>query len=93
MPDVFQRQLVKLEGVLEEVVVGVSGILDVQPESLLPVAQAGRDIARDGLNQRPLRGDEVSGYLISAPAPASLSFFRTLSASSRLTPCLTGLGA
>src|SRR6059058_40136 len=34
-----------------------------------------------------------SAYLISAPAPASFSFFRTPSASSRLTPCLTGLGA
>jgi hypothetical protein len=91
--DVLQRQRMELERLFQQRVVRVIGILDIQPEAALAFRQARRDVARNGLDLGALGCDEVAGYLISAEAPASLSFFRTPSASSRLMPCLTGFGA
>jgi hypothetical protein len=60
MADVLEGQLVKLEGLLEQRKVRVVGILDVEPESLLSVAQAlGQSIGRR-LDQRTLGRDQVA---------------------------------
>ena len=60
MADVLEGQLVKLEGLLEQRKVCVVGVLDVEPESLLAVAQAlGQPIGRR-LDQRTLGRDQVA---------------------------------
>ena len=57
--DVLEGQLVKLEGVLEQRKVRVIRVLDVEPESLLAIAQAfGEPIGRR-LDQRTLGRDQV----------------------------------
>src|SRR5947209_3787258 len=91
--NVLQRQRMELKGLLEEDIVVVVRLFNVEPETALSLSKASFELGRDRLEGRSRRGDQVSGYLISAEAPASFSFFSTPSASSRLTPCLTGLGA
>jgi hypothetical protein len=58
--DVLERQLVKLEGLLEQRKVRVVRVFDVEPESLFALAQAfGEPIGRR-LDQRTLGRDQVA---------------------------------
>jgi len=58
--DVLERQLVKLEGLVEQRKVRVVGVFDVKPESLFALAQAfGEPIGRR-LDQRTLGRDQVA---------------------------------
>src|SRR5437868_10927392 len=93
VPNVLQRQRVECEGLLKQGEVLVVGLLDIEPEAALALFETRFEFRRDRREHRSRRGDQIPGYLISAEAPASFSFFSTPSASSRLTPCLTGLGA
>jgi hypothetical protein len=57
--DVLERQLVKLERVLEQRKVGVVRVLDVEPESLFAVPQGFGEPIRRRLDQRTFGGNQV----------------------------------
>jgi hypothetical protein len=59
--DVLESQLVKLEGILEQGKVGVVGVLDVEPESLLAVTQAFGELIGDRLRQLTLGRNQIPG--------------------------------
>jgi len=66
--DVLERERVKLEGLLEQLVVGLVRILDVEPESLLALGEASRDGLGLRLDQWALRRDQVPGHYLTFPA-------------------------
>lgn len=58
--DVLEGQLMKLERVLEQGEVGIVRVLDVEPETLLALAQARIELIRNRLDQRTLGCDQVA---------------------------------
>jgi hypothetical protein len=50
----------ELEGLFEQGVVVVIGLLDVEPETLLALTEAFLELAGDRLDGRSLRGDQIS---------------------------------
>jgi hypothetical protein len=60
VPNVLQRQRVELEGLLQQLEVGVVGALDVKPESLLALAQAFGELRLAGLELRALGRDQIA---------------------------------
>ncbi len=71
--DVLDGQRVELEDVLEQVVVGLVGGLDVQPEAgLVRLVEAFRDVLDPGGRRLPGRGEkDPHGFLIPLAAAAT----------------------
>jgi hypothetical protein len=57
--DVLQRQRVKSERLLEQLVVVVTRVLDIEPESLLPFLEAGEQAVGRGIERRAVGRDNV----------------------------------
>jgi hypothetical protein len=57
--DVLQRQRVEPERLLEQRIVVVTGVLDVEPEALLALRQAGQQAVGRGIERRAVGRDNV----------------------------------
>jgi hypothetical protein len=69
VPDVLEGQLVELEGFLEQGIVVGARILDVEPEALLALPQAGREGLRSRLDPGAFGGDQIAGDGLRSPLP------------------------
>ena len=64
--DVLDGQRVELEGLLQQLEVGVVGALDVEPESLGALAQAFGELRRTRLELRALGRDQVAANVAAS---------------------------